>query len=49
MGISGHLHTPTALLVEKETPGPTEHEACAPQSWSVLFGKKVNLLPLQGI
>jgi len=49
MRISGHLHIPTALLLGKETPVPTKHGAGAPQSWSVLFGKKVNLLPLQGI
>jgi len=49
MGISGHLHTPTALLVGKETPVPTKHEAHVPQSWSALFGKEVNLLLLQGI
>lgn len=40
MGLSGHLHTTTALLLEKDTPVPTKHEAGAPQRWSVLFGKK---------
>jgi len=39
-GKKQYLHTPTALLLGKETPVPTKHEASAPQSWSVFFGKK---------
>jgi len=48
MGISGHLHIPTALLLGTKTPVPTKHEAGAPQRWSVLFGKKGKYLAPAG-
>jgi hypothetical protein len=45
MEVSGQLHTPVALTLERKPLYPLDKRLCGPQSWSGYYGGEKDLIP----